>query len=398
MTKGPGEPHPRYEALLGAYRRGALDQAETQARQMLSRWPDHAGTLQLLGVIEARRGRFDEALPLLERAAAGAPDDGSVHEHRANVLLALERLPEAVAAYDRAAALGAESPQAANNRGTALQALQRFDAALVSYERALELQPDFADALLNRGELLLELGRHAAAAESLRQAREAGADDAKIGFALASLGVEAPAEAAPPQFVRELFDQYAHGFDAHLTGRLGYRVPQLVATELRALRLAPAAFADLGCGTGLCGPLLRPHATRLDGVDLSSAMLEQAHRREVYDSLDCAELVAWLFGRPQCYDVAVAADVLIYFGALEPVFAAVHGALRPRGWFVFTVEAGEGADFELQPTRRYTHARGYLERLAAQQGFAVQRLAPEVLRSEARQDVAGWLAVLQRLD
>ena len=32
---------------------------------------------------------------------------------------------------------------------------------------------------------------------------------------------------------------------------------------------------DLGCGTGLCGPLLRPYARALAGVDLSPQMLER---------------------------------------------------------------------------------------------------------------------------
>ena len=33
---------------------------------------------------------------------------------------------------------------------------------------------------------------------------------------------------------------------------------------------------DIGCGTGLCGPLLRPIAVSLCGVDLSAGMIEKA--------------------------------------------------------------------------------------------------------------------------
>lgn len=32
---------------------------------------------------------------------------------------------------------------------------------------------------------------------------------------------------------------------------------------------------DLGCGTGLMGPLLRQHVSRMEGVDLSGGMVEQ---------------------------------------------------------------------------------------------------------------------------
>lgn len=385
-----------HAAVLALYRSGALEAAAQAARALLVRWPGHAGALQIVGVVEARQGRFESALAWLEQAVAQAPGDAVLHNHLGNVLLALEREDAAIAAYEQAVALGLEDPHALNNRGAALQARRRFDAALQCFERALELRPGFADALLNRGELLVELGQRSAGIESLQRARAAGADDAKIGFALAALGVEPAAERAPPEFVRELFDQYAHGFDDHLTGRLGYRAPALVAEALAPLGLAGAAVVDLGCGTGLCAPLLRALAARLDGIDLSGAMLEQARARALYDELTQAEIVAALGGRVGCYDLAVAADVLIYFGALGPVFAAVHAALRPRGWFVFTVEADEEREHTLRPTRRYAHSAAYLARLAQAQGFALQRLTPETLRHEGGAEVGGYLVVLQR--
>jgi predicted TPR repeat methyltransferase len=389
----------RYDALLARYHAGDLAEAEALGQALLDDAPQHAGALQLMGVLQARQGNFSAALDWLDRAVAADPQAGSAHHNRANVLLALERHGEAVAAYDRASAFGHESAQAQNNRGTALQAMHRFDAAMYSFERALELQPDFAEALLNRGELLLQIGRHDEGVESLQRARAAGADDEKIAFTLASLGVGPVAEAAPPTFVRELFDQYAPGFDAHLVDHLGYRAPELIAEAVAALAPPPLAIADLGCGTGLCGGLLRPLASQLDGVDLSAKMLEQARARGHYDALDCAELTGWLRERPQRYDVAVAADVLIYFGALEPVLDAVHGALKPGGGFVFTVEAAEEAgeeDFVLRPTRRYAHRRSYLERLAGRHGFQLRRLEAQSLRNESRAEVAGWLVVLQR--
>ena len=43
---------------------------------------------------------------------------------------------------------------------------------------------------------------------------------------------------------------------------------------------------DLGCGTGLCGPLVKPRVERLDGVDLSGAMLDRARATGVYDDAD----------------------------------------------------------------------------------------------------------------
>ena len=51
---------------------------------------------------------------------------------------------------------------------------------------------------------------------------------------------------------------------------------------------------DLGCGTGLMGPLLRPHTGCLCGVDLSQGMVQKARERGCYDELDVGELVEYL--------------------------------------------------------------------------------------------------------
>jgi len=388
----------RYTRSLDLYHRGELAAAAACCADLIAADPRHAGALQLMGVLRARDGAYETAIELFDRAIEADPAMASVHNNRGHALLALYRHGAAVASYDRALALQLENADALNNRGTALQALMRVDEALASFERAGRVDPGFAAAHQNHGELLLELGERDAAIAALQRARAAGGDVEQIGFTLASLGVEPPADAAPAHFVRELFDGYAQRFDRHLTDRLGYRAPQLVADALAALGLdAPVDIVDLGCGTGLCAPHLRPLARRLDGVDLSANMLERAHRLELYDTLDCGELVAYLRARPNAYDIAVAADVLIYFGDLTEVLAAVHASLRDGGCFVFTIEAGDDdTPFRLGPTRRYVHAPSRVEALAGAQGYRVLRHDAEVLRTESRVDVAGRLFVLMR--
>lgn len=51
---------------------------------------------------------------------------------------------------------------------------------------------------------------------------------------------------------------------------------------------------DLGCGTGLMGPLLRPHTRHLSGVDLSQGMVQKARERGCYDDLSVDELGKYL--------------------------------------------------------------------------------------------------------
>ena len=87
--------------------------------------------------------------------------------------------------------------------------------------------------------------------------------------------------------------------------------------KLHRKALANLMVLDAGCGTGLCGPLLKPYAEILVGVDLSPKMLAKALGRQVYEELIETELVAYLGQRTASFDLIVSADTLIYFGELR---------------------------------------------------------------------------------
>jgi predicted TPR repeat methyltransferase len=188
----------------------------------------------------------------------------------------------------------------------------------------------------------------------------------------------------------------ADGYDAHLVQNLNYRAPNLLIETLSAM-LPPASAAlvilDAGCGTGLCGPLLRSYAKRLVGVDLSAAMLDRAAGTDAYDNLVNAELTEYLTGQKEAFDVIVSADTLCYFGALEPVLRAAAGALKPGGLLAFTLEdAGETATgWQLNFHGRYAHPRAYVETALAAAGLSLRSISPAVLRTEGRNAVAGHL-------
>jgi predicted TPR repeat methyltransferase len=102
----------------------------------------------------------------------------------------------------------------------------------------------------------------------------------------------------------------------------------------------------------------------------------------------------------------VAADVLCYFGALEQLFAQVHAALLPNGWFIFSVEEilpdhdgvvpGNG-NWALQRQGRYAHAPDYVHETACAAGFRVLRMDRPTIRHEAGAAVPGMLLALERL-
>jgi predicted TPR repeat methyltransferase len=164
--------------------------------------------------------------------------------------------------------------------------------------------------------------------------------------------------------------------------------------ELLGPALARSSIADLGCSTGLCGPLVRPWASQLRGCDLSSGMLDKAERRQVYDSLHHGELVEFLQANLAAFDVLLCADTFCYFGDLALAIEAAAHALKPGGHLVFTLEAlltSPEKDYHLQPHGRYAHGRTYVERLLQQSGFRLDAFRQESLRMEAGQPVPGWL-------
>ncbi len=359
---------------------------------------------------------------------ATSASDAQVFNRRGETLLEAHLPLDALAEFDRALALQPDFPIAAHNRGRALSALGRLHEAIDWHGRALSLQPDFAAALAQRAQcrrdigdedlavrdyeaaigldpsqanwqieyamLLGDLGSLDRARVAYRQAAASGADAAAIDFLLsATLGSPPPA-APPAAYVAALFDAYAPRFERHLTRRLKYRAPQLLADALLPLLGVRAqAVADLGCGTGLMGALLRPRAIRLEGVDVSARMLEHAAARSIYDGLQVGDMTEFLLARPGAYDAIVAADVFVYLGNLEPVFRASRAALRANGLLAFTVEALDDGDYVLQPTRRYAHSRRYIERLANAHGFAPRGITRRVLRLNGDDEVQGYVAV-----
>ncbi|WP_440967865.1 tetratricopeptide repeat protein [Massilia sp. GER05] len=343
-------------------------------------------------------GRHADAAASAEQALAMRPAYADAFVALGHALQALDHHADSVDAYDSALAL---APRADTwcARGAALKKSGDLAGALHSYEQALAVRPDYALAEHYRANTLRGLGRRDAAVASYRRALDLGADADEIGFSLAALGEAEQPDAAPADYVKHLFDQYAGRFDRHLVDVLGYRTPALLDALLRPHLAAPPVQAalDLGCGTGLCATFLRPLARHVTGVDLSQRMLDKAAALDLYDDLTCADIVDWLAERPASCDLAVAADVLVYLGDLSPLFARVRRALHAGGLFALSCEALDEDDrgYALQPSNRFAHALGYVQTTAQAAGFDIVAAERAVLRQDHGRDIAGHLVLLR---
>lgn len=146
----PNEPESLLQAIHAAAVGGDLDRAITLADEAGARGIEHPLVLNLLALRHDREGRPADALPLLQRAVALAPDDaGSVNALGLN-LLAQERAEEALGCFDRVCTLAPGASFAHANRAAALRALGDLAGADRSYAQALGLDPRHPLALSGR--------------------------------------------------------------------------------------------------------------------------------------------------------------------------------------------------------------------------------------------------------
>jgi tetratricopeptide (TPR) repeat protein len=173
---------------------GHLASAEPLYRQVLEVDPSNCEALHLLGVLEYRRGRCDEAERLIGQAIALHPtaphyhsNFGLVLKHQGKLDQAAEscrraiqlnpqfadalcnlgiivkaqgHIAEAMECYRNALRINPQHINARNNLGYALQEQGHLDEAADCYQEALRIDPGFADALCNLGTVYQEQGKY----------------------------------------------------------------------------------------------------------------------------------------------------------------------------------------------------------------------------------------------
>ncbi|KPC50542.1 tetratricopeptide repeat protein [Amantichitinum ursilacus] len=408
---------------------GNLDAAEALYQSILAQDPQYASAMHGFGLLRHQRGDSNGAIEWLARACQTRPTADWFND-LGNMLALAGHAEMAGRAFRQALALQ-PTPLFWNNLGSVLLAQNLNEDAAQAFIKALQLDGDYIDALENLGNTLERLGQSEEGSLFLCRAyvlRPAEVQPPKMrGIAFYRLGRIDEAAAvyrawlqqepdnptarhllagcsgqnvphrASDAYVATMFDQFAAEFDERLRS-LDYQAPQQIAAALAPCLIADASLQvlDAGCGTGLCLPVLRPYAQRLVGVDLSSGMLAKAAARGGYDELVQAELNAWLYSQPGVFDLICAADLVIYFGELAPLFAAFRQAMRPTGLLAFSAEATTDVEYRLLPSGRYSHSEAGLRANLAAAGLGVVSLIPAVIRVEFGEPVHGW-TILARL-
>lgn len=393
----PGWPMPYNNLAVALRGMGKLEEALLACAAALRQRPDYPEAFANLARILLAQNRYRDAALAAEQAAKLRPDHTAMHALRAMALLKDKAPAEALPVCRAALALDPAGTEALAVHAQALDAVGLPAEALSAARRGAALDPSRRESLIVLGSLLVDRGDRDEALAVYRRAMDLNPDDTVLAHLVHAIAGTTSAK-APEAYVANVFDSYADRFDEHLVKTLQYKAHEIVAQTVVAA-LPPGAGArilDVGCGTGLCGPILRPAAARLVGVDLSARMLDKARERKLYDGLVQAELVQFMAGADERFDAIVSADVLCYFGDLMEVFRAAAGVLDPDGLLAFTVERQEEPGYRLTPSGRYVHGLEHL-RDGARGLFRARTIDNVILRTEASVPVHGYLCVFQRL-
>lgn len=387
-----------YQEGLEHLKSHRLRQAEDVFASIVTVLPEHLGARFQLASVHMLARQFDVAAREFAAITHDFPEHAESHTNLGSCYLELGRLEAARGAYEAALACDPADHQAKFNLGVIQAAMGDVNAAIATYQQLLQTNPDHSEAHINLGALYTRLRQPERARQHYREANRLRPHDPVIVHALAVLNKDPSITAMPPSYARALFDGAALTYDHQLMQGLHYAVPETLDQVLRGLALPPGDALDLGCGTGLCGAVMRPYAKRLVGVDVSPNMLAVAKQKGMYDALHEADIDDTLALLENAYDVIVAGDVFVYLGELTSVLKGCHRALRAGGYLLFTVETGdtEGQPYALQDTGRFRHEAAQLTQLAGDIGFEERSALPLVLREQAGVPVSGRLFVWQK--
>ncbi|MCA9131759.1 MAG: tetratricopeptide repeat protein [Planctomycetales bacterium] len=357
-------------------------------QRALSLRGDYPEALLDLGNMLAELSQLEQAEDCLRRLVRLSPQNAMAHNNLGVVLKDQGRHAEAIRVYRQAIALEPGNSDTLCNLAHVHSLQGELETAAEMYRAVLAGDPTNVDALGCLASILRRLDHDAEARQVLAAWRKVDPDNPIPEHLLSVYEPTSIPERASDQYVRQVFDRFAASFETDLA-QLEYRGPQLIEQGLKREFSAAQPLdcvLDAGCGTGLCGPVLRDYAQRLVGIDLSPKMLEVAAERQLYDELVESELCDYLARHEDNFDLIACADTFGYFGALSPLFAAAKRALRPAGRLLVTVElqdAEEQPGYQLRSSGRYAHHRDYVARCCEMQQLKIHDQTEDTMRQEA---------------
>lgn len=376
-------------------------QAARKAHELEPQWPD--ATIHLARVL-AERNETAEAMSMAEQALQQVfPQDRQTTKHAellvkaATMAQRLKQYPQALPWLRQAAQISPEDLSIRYQLALTLTNSGDHAGAIEILTDLLQLRPSNTILLNDRLRACLSVQQTTQAIQDAEALLALEPDNEAHRFYYDIARGLTP-KTQPASVVLGVFDGRAAQFDQYLAVQSNYTLPRDVASMI--IQWHPDRkldVLDLGCGTGQLGAGLGPVDGALIGVDLSQEMINKAIVHHVYHRFHRVNILDALEATPSDhYDLIAALDVMGFIGDLGTVIPNAHRILTNGGRFVFSCETGSEGDYTLQNSYRYTHRRGYVERLLQEAGFEDIEIKDLVLRFEAGRPVQGFLVVARK--
>lgn len=240
------------------------------------------------------------------------------------------------------------------NLAACLQQKGIYDDAIYHYLHILHLSPKHFETLYNLGCIYYALNNSKAAQFYWQQCLELQPNHPTLLFMTQRLQGLPVNQVHHQAYVKELFNHYAANYEQHLSNQLHYKLPELLKAFFQQ-HLAPQTFQntlEIGCGTGLCGGIIKEFSAHLIGIDIAEKMIAKAQKNPHYDETITIDAQNYLTQHPQTFDLILAIDVLPYLFDLNAWLKACKVALKNSGYLLFTTEIAKTKPFNLESTGR----------------------------------------------
>jgi len=423
-----------FKKATNKHKSGQFREAQSLYKKILKSQPAHIDANYMLGTLYAEQGDTNNSLKYMNIAEELAPGSQYIKNNLGNVFRMRGDYEAAEKKYNEALAIQPDMIEALNNLAIVHRRLNQTSQAITLYKNAISLSPNFVEANYNLGKSYWDEGQDEDARACFQRVLEIDSDHAlatlemgnyylktgdkdnaitcfekylslapedecgaRLKLSYLNAG-EMPAR-QPEQLVKQTYEKKARTWDADVERiDMAFLGPQLVQNAIKQQLpdAAELAVLDVGCGTGLCAPFLKPIAEKLHGVDLSEHMLAIARSKELYDQIVCDDIVQYLESYDAVYDLIVGSGVLIFFGDLSAIFKAVSKRLNSDGCFIFTLYKSNDADIEIRDNMHFAHSEHYIRTIAVQSGLSAVHIEPAIHEYEHEQPQPGFIVTLQK--
>ncbi|MEL7039414.1 MAG: class I SAM-dependent methyltransferase [Cyanobacteria bacterium J06592_8] len=172
------------------------------------------------------------------------------------------------------------------------------------------------------------------------------------------------------QELAERYDTWAQDYEQELDDAFGYVGPE-PAVEVLVNYVSPdAKILDAGSGTGLVGQLLHQRGyNHLEAMDMSTGMLEEARKKNVYTSFHQQVLGETLDFPSAAFDAIVSVGVFTYGHAKSNAFEELIRITKPGGYIVVTMPTDLSESNDFQPKLTTLEASGKWQMVAVTEKF-----------------------------